>query len=106
MPAETHQQHEPVDAAVVLKLLWALLARPDGPDDPTTETPLCELGADDDLAILQIWDAVTEELAERTLAEPDTGDLLAATTLGDLADTIVRSLRTSDHTGERAQTLP
>lgn len=93
MPAETHQEREPIDAPAVIELIWALLASSDAAHDPAPETPLEAVGVDDDLAIFQLWDAVTEEFAERSLAEPDIHDLRAAETIGELAETIVRSLQ-------------
>lgn len=97
MPAETNRHRDPVDAPIVLDLIWALVSGPEDPEEPDPHTSLRQFDLDDELAVLQIWDAATEEFAERTLAEPDLSDLLAATTVGALAEAIVRSLRSEDH---------
>ncbi len=93
MPAETHTHHDTVDATAVLDLIWMLVAAPGDPDEPDPTLPLAACGIDDDLAVLRLWDEVSEELAERTVAEPDVADLAAATTLGDLAAVMLREMR-------------
>lgn len=93
MPAETHQEREPVEAVAVLELIGSLLASTDSAADLAPETPLEAVGLDDDVSIFRLWDAVSDEFAERSLAEPDIHDLHAAETIGELADAIVRSLR-------------
>lgn len=92
MPAETHQHRDPLDTPAVLDLVWALVAGPDDPDVPDPGTPLARLDLDDELAQLRLWDEIAEELAERTVAEPDLADLAAATTLGELTAVIARAL--------------
>jgi hypothetical protein len=92
MPAETHQRGEPVDGATVLELIWMLAARPGSPAIPDPASTLRQLDLDDELAVLQIWEACAEEFAERTLAEPDLEALCAATTVADLSQLIADSL--------------
>ncbi len=95
MPAETHRHGEPVDGPAVLDLFWALVARPGAPDTPDPDLTLRQLDVDDDIGVLELWEAATEEFAERTLAEPDIESLLAATTIGALAETVAMTLRCS-----------
>ena len=71
MPAETHQQGRTADAETISVLLGALLSD----DDVADDTVLSDLGigADD---VGDLWDAVREELAERTVGpELDPSDL-------------------------------
>ena len=72
MPAETHQQGRTADAETISVLLGALLS---GDDDIAEDTALSDLGIGvDDLG--DLWDAVREELAERTVGpELDPSDL-------------------------------
>jgi hypothetical protein len=93
MPAETHQHRDPVDTDAVLDLIWLLTAGPDQPDEPRPDAPLAQLDLDDELAVLRLWDAVAEELAERTVAEPALAELLAASSVGELAEVITDTLR-------------
>lgn len=93
MPAETHTHHDTVGEAAVLDLVWMLVAAPDDPDEPDAARPLAGCGLDDEIAVLRLWEEVSEELAERTVAEPDLADLLATATLGDLAAVILRGMR-------------
>ena len=71
MPAETHQQGRAADAETISVLLGALLSD----DDVAEDTVLSDLGVGaDDLG--DLWDAVREELAERTVGpELDPSDL-------------------------------
>ncbi len=71
MPAETHQQGRAADAETISVLLGALLSD----DDVAEDTVLSDLGVGaDDLG--NLWDAVREELAERTVGpELDPSDL-------------------------------
>jgi hypothetical protein len=93
MPAETHTHHDSVDESTVLALIWVLVAAPGDPDEPDAALPVSACGLDDDLAVLRLWDEVSEELAERTVAEPDLADLSSAATLGDLAGVMLREMR-------------
>lgn len=91
MPAETHRQRDAVDlVGDVIDLFEALLDEP-GVGGIRAETLLGDLGLDD-LAVLHLWDAAIEELAERGSAEVDVDELLLARTVGDLADLIVHSV--------------
>jgi len=95
MPAETHQHGRTADAESIAALLCTLL----GNDEEITEdTVLADLGLDlrdlDDL-----WDAVCEELAERTVVpEIDPGELDPAMTVAEVAKVMARLLK---RTGER-----
>lgn len=91
MPAETHIQREPIDADAVIDVIWTSL--PEVADRvPEPDTRLDDLGIHGDLQLLELWDLVTDELAERSVAEPDIGELLSATTVGELAEVVVRAL--------------
>lgn len=82
MPAETHTHAEAVEVGAVLELLAGVVGiDPDGAADRS----LTELDVADDLALLDLWEVVVEELGERSLGElepleprPDT--------LGELAE--------------------
>jgi hypothetical protein len=87
MPAETHQHHEPAGPDTVLDLLGNLLDL----DGDIASVELVELDLDDDLGLFSLWDAVTAELAERTLGELDVDDARVAT-LGDLARVFATAL--------------
>ena len=93
MPAETHTHHDTVDETTVLALIWVLVAVSGDPDEPDAGLPVAACGLEDDLDLLRLWDEVSEELAERTVAEPDLGDLASAATLGDLAAIMLRAMR-------------
>lgn len=93
MPAETHSQGEPVDVAEVLGLIWMMSAGADQPPEPDPSTPLAVLGLQDEHSRLWIWETAVEEYAERTLAEPVTDVWQEATTVGELADAITRSVQ-------------
>ena len=63
MPAETHQHGRTTDADTVTMLLCTLLS---DDDEITEDTVLADLGLD--IADLgDLWDAVREELSERTV---------------------------------------
>jgi hypothetical protein len=96
MPAETHRRRDAVDlVSDVIDLFEALLDEPMGVGGIRAETRLADLGVDD-LAVLHLWDAAVEELAERGSADVDVDELLLARTVGELADLIVRSTGTSE----------
>ena len=81
MPAETHQQGRTADAETISVLLGALLSD----DDVAEGTVLSDLGvgADD---VGDLWDAVREELAERTVGpELDPSDLDPQMTVAEAA---------------------
>jgi erythromycin esterase-like protein len=82
MPAETHQHGRTADPETVTMLLCTLLS---DADEITEDTALADLGLDtgdlDDL-----WDAVREELAERTVGpEIDLGEFDPQMTVSDAA---------------------
>jgi hypothetical protein len=92
MPAETHTHHDAVDAPAVIDLIWDFVRGPHDADEPDPGALLAEVDLEDDLALLHLWDMVVDELAERAVAEPDLGDLRAASTVGELADVVARRL--------------
>jgi|SRR5579875_2001056 len=96
MPAETHQHGLPADANIVATLLCALL----GDDDEITEeTVLADLGLDTG-DLHNLWDAVREELAERTVGpEIDLGDFDPQMTVSETAQ-IMASLLAGAGSGE------
>jgi hypothetical protein len=99
MPAETHRlRSEPLDASAVLELIWTLVSPLGETADADAHASLDHLDVDDELAKLELWDAAVEEFAERTVAEPDLDELLAAKTTGALAEAILRSLQARRHT--------
>lgn len=92
MPAETHQLAEPPNLEDIIGLLASLLDI-----DPlaAATTSLVDAGVDDELALLHLWHAVTEEYGERTLGDfdldlegdpPQTVEELATAWLADLRD--------------------
>lgn len=88
MPAETHSHAEDVDVTRVLDLLCAVVGMdPDGAADRS----LVELGLDDDLAVLDLWSAVAEELGERSLGDLELPDRRPAT-VGELAELFLDAL--------------
>ena len=90
MPAETHQQGRTTDAESVLELLRILLS--DQGDDLGEDVTLSALGVDAD-PIGSPWDAVRDELAERTVGpEIDLGDLDPSMTLAAAANTMASLL--------------
>ncbi len=91
MPAETHRRRDAIEPGQVIDLLDALLDEPMGAGGIHAETPLGDLGIDD-VAILHLWDALVEELAERGAAEPDVEELLLARTVGDVVELVVHSM--------------
>jgi hypothetical protein len=90
MPAETNHRRAPIDVEEVVDLFEALLGDP-SEGALHADVLLADLGLDE-IAVLHLWGAAAEELAERGTAEPDVEDLLLATTVGELADAVVRSL--------------
>lgn len=86
MPAETHQLRDRVDVAAVLALVASMV----GLDGESGGAPdagavaLADVGLDDDLGILELWDAVVDELGERALGDLDLEDDRPET-LGELA---------------------
>lgn len=91
MPAETHQHGDPVSADDVIDVLLTL-----APEHESLlverGTPLHLVGLDDEVVVLDLWDAAVEDLAERGIGEPDLSELLDATTVGELVDATVRCL--------------
>lgn len=96
MPAETHQHGRTADAEDILAILCALLS---DEGDVAEDAVLADLrvGAED---LGDLWDAVCEELAERTLGpEFDPSDLDPHTTLSEAARAMA-SLLAGTSTGE------
>jgi hypothetical protein len=91
MPAETHRHGEPVGPTELLQLIWELVGTDDA-QDRFAEVALAAIGLDDELALLDLWDAIAEEVAERTVAEPDIDSLRSARTVGELAQVVADSL--------------
>ncbi len=88
MPAETHSHREELDVELILDFLANELELDD--DDPAILS-LDGLGVDDDLSLLHLWDAVSEEFGERTLGELELPER-PPVTLGDLAGTFLDAL--------------
>lgn len=94
MPAETHSYREEITESQVLELLWVLVTDPDSTDfggEPEPHRSLEELGIDEDLALLSLWDATTEEYGERTLGDLDVEEARASRDLGQLAKVFARA---------------
>ena len=90
MPAETHRRSSAVATIDVVALFGAVL----GLDGGVTEhRSLVELGCDDDLTLLDLWEAGIEEYGERTVADVDVEELRAARTLAGLARLVVATCR-------------
>jgi hypothetical protein len=90
VPAETHQRQEPAGPDAVLELLGNLLDL--DLDGDVASVELIDVGMDDDLGLYSLWDAITGELAERTVGELDVDDARVST-LGDLARVFAAALR-------------
>jgi hypothetical protein len=88
MPAETHQHQDPVEPVTVLELLLNVLDL----DADAASEELAAIGVDDDLGIYSLWQAVTAELAERTVGELDLEDARVRT-LGELAWVFAEALQ-------------
>jgi hypothetical protein len=87
MPAETHQHQDPVEPATVLELLANVLDLA----GEVAPLELAAIGVDDDLGLYSLWEAVTAELAERTVGELDL-DEARVRTLGELAEVFADAL--------------
>jgi hypothetical protein len=98
MPAETHQRREHVSAAEISELLVTILDLSTSPD-AAGPVRLADVGCDDDLVLLDLWDAAVEEFGERTLGEPDLEELRAVATLGELAGLVADRCRAAGDTG-------
>ena len=85
MPAQTHQHGQPADPETVVTLLVALLS---DEEDVADDAVLADLGVGpEDLG--NLWGAVCEELAERTVGpELDPSDLDTNMTLSEAAKAI------------------
>lgn len=100
MPAETHQHGRIADAETVSALLCTLLS---DEDDVAEDAVLSELGigADD---FGDLWDAVREELAERTMGpELDPSDLDPQMTVAEAAEAMAALLTRTDDRGDDEQ---
>ena len=89
MPAETHLHGKTADTETVTMLLCTMLS---DDDDVTEDTVLADLGLDTaDLGAL--WDAVRDELADRTVGpEVDLGELDLQMTVSEAARVIASFL--------------
>jgi len=89
MPAKTHQHGRTADAETISLLLCALLS---DEDEITEDAVLSDLGVGaDDFGAL--WDAVREELAERTVGpELDPSDLEPQVTVAEAAEAMAALL--------------
>ena len=94
MPAETRQHGRTADAETISALLCALLS---DEDDDVEEAVLSDLGVGaDDFGGL--WDAVREELAERTVGpELDPSDLDPPMTVTEAAEAVAALLTRADN---------
>ena len=101
MPAETHSLREGIDARDVLDLIDALVGSDE--DVLRPDTRLADVGLGDELAVLHMSSAIAEELAERAVAELDLEELLLASTVGELADAMVRWLGVKDRSDLRSR---
>ena len=91
MPAETHQHCDNVSAGDISDLLAAVIGVADV--DGAGSVALADLGADDDLVLLDLWDVAVEEYGERTLGEADLDELRSIGTLQELCDLIAERCR-------------
>jgi len=98
MPAETHQHGRTADAETISVLLCALLS---DEDDVVEDSVLADLGVGaGDFGAL--WDAVREELAERTVApDIDSPDLDSHMTVAEVAKTMAALLGSASGMGRR-----
>lgn len=93
MPAETHQYTRTADTETVTMLLCTLLS---DDDDITEDTVLADLRLD--IADLgDLWDAVREELADRTVGpEVDLGEFDPQMTVSEAARVMASLLAEED----------
>jgi len=92
MPAETHSHQQPLDREAVAVLVCEQLAEILGvdPDTVTLDARIREDLDADDLALIDLADAVEAELGERTVgARIDDDDLLELRTVGDAVDCLL-----------------
>jgi hypothetical protein len=95
MPADAHHHGEPVTTDEVRSLLARLV----GLDVAATHgMTLDAIGLDDDLGRFRVWEYAAEEFAERSVAEPDVGELLSARTADELVETIVQAFASKRQT--------
>jgi hypothetical protein len=89
MPAETHQHGRTADAETISDLLCALLS---DQDNIVEDAVLSDLGVDAD-NMGALWDAVRDELAERTVGpELDPSDLDPQMTVAEAAEAMAALL--------------
>jgi acyl carrier protein len=98
MPAETHSHRGELDPsdvrALVVERLAEVLDR--DPDDLRDELTLRDDLDADDFALIDAFDAIEDELGERTIGfRLDDDELADLTTVGDLVDTVLGRLGVS-----------
>jgi acyl carrier protein len=95
MPAETHSHRGPVDAAEVSRIVREQLAEILD-TDPAAVTPDARLRADldaDDLALIELVEAVEAELGERMVGlSIDDEDLAELQTVGDAIECVLANI--------------
>lgn len=92
MPAETHSSREPLDRETVLAVIRSNLAEileiPD--DDITLESRFAEDLHADSLALIELVDALEEDLGERTVGfTVDDEDIADLKSVGDAVDYVM-----------------
>ena len=95
MPAETHVAHGPIDPSVVLTLIRERLAEILEIDEArvTREARFAEDLDADSLALIELVEALEEELGERTVGfSIDDEDLADLVTVGDAVDYVLARL--------------
>lgn len=104
MPAETHMERGPLDAAAVLTLVRERLAEILEIDEArvTRKARFAEDLAADSLALIELVESLEEELGERTVGfSVDDEDLAELRTVGEAVDYVVARLRAAG-SGESA----
>jgi acyl carrier protein len=99
MPAETHVEHGPLSPDDVLALIRERLAEILDIDEAriTRESRFSEDLEADSLALIELVEALEEELGERTVGfSVEDEDLVDLATVGDAVDYVIARLQVAD----------
>jgi len=94
LPAETHTHRNPIDRDTIVAIVTERTADVAGvdPDEVNEATGFAELGLDT-LGVLELAEAIEDELGERTVGlQIDDDDLVDLTTVGETVDYVLRRL--------------
>ncbi len=94
MPAETHTHRNPIDRDAVVAIVIERTADVAGvdPEEVGESTTFADLGLDT-LGILELAEAIEDELGERTVGlQIDDDDLVELVSVGETVDYVLRRL--------------